>query len=1009
MATTIGALEIDLIANIARLQSDMNKATSTVDRAMGGISKAVGSAQNLLLGLGVGVSFSALIGQVNKAIGVLGDLDDMAQKTGSSVENLSRLQKVATQFGADFGAVDVAIGKLSKGLAGIDDAGGKTAKALNAIGISQQFVKDNDPSEVMIEVAKKLQNYQDGASKAALATDLFGKAGIELLPYLNDVADNVDRFAGVSAEAAAKAAKLQDDLGGLKVGFSELVDTVTIGILPAMTEFISKLNQVLKFKSLFSSVGGIEAKDYDKELANREEGLKSLQKSRDNLSKPTLANKINDFVFGDVGDLDRQITIFNDEIKALKELKVARDALNASPYVSPNSDKPALDYKGAEAEAKIESDRSAAASKAEAARKKQYEEALKDIQRQVDFEQDIQETVFKKQVDDAKELKEQQDKLTKEEYDNKIKYMDLLQKESDKRFEAERDAIKKIEDERLRAQERISDQFSQSLTDAIFRGFEDGKSFIKNFKDTLINSFKTLVLQPVIKFLVDSSGITAVLGALGGALSGNANAGEGGSASGSGGGIGGLFSSVKDFFGNGNSSFISAIEGFGANIANGMGGIRDVIGGFIGENAGAIADGFGYFGAVLALSQGKVATAIGTGIGTFFWGPIGGAIGGFLGGIVDSLFGGKDYDRFGSSVRGTLVDGKYKETSRGVVYDKDIGAGNALSDVTESYLLTLSGFANKFGELGTARAGSELYQRGKSKVTGANFGATINGEAIEIRIAQKDSSPKKVFDALVERIFGEGLAKGIQASNISEGVKKFFDGLTKKEDVANAIITLTSLSDALLDLPAVFNAVRNAIDTTSYTTTIDQLKAQFAATQTFVGLFYSEAEKFGIFSGQLSTQLESLNKVLPASREEYRAWVDSMNVVDAASRDQFNGLIALAPAMDQYFKLLEQQKEGINEVNKALADGLDANLYSTYANYASAQASTANGINASSFMGERSFTNQISTELIAETKALRAENVSIRTVLEAIAISTAKTAKIQKQWNDDGTPEERVI
>ena len=52
---------------------------------MDSINKAVGGAQKLLLGLGVGISFSALIGQVNKAIDTLGMLDDMARKTGTGV------------------------------------------------------------------------------------------------------------------------------------------------------------------------------------------------------------------------------------------------------------------------------------------------------------------------------------------------------------------------------------------------------------------------------------------------------------------------------------------------------------------------------------------------------------------------------------------------------------------------------------------------------------------------------------------------------------------------------------------------------------------------------------------------------------------------------------------------------------------------------------------------------------------------------------------------------------
>lgn len=54
---------------------------------------------------------NAAIDRLSNSINTLAKLDDMAQKTGSSVENLSRIQKTVAAFGGDFGAVDNAIAK----------------------------------------------------------------------------------------------------------------------------------------------------------------------------------------------------------------------------------------------------------------------------------------------------------------------------------------------------------------------------------------------------------------------------------------------------------------------------------------------------------------------------------------------------------------------------------------------------------------------------------------------------------------------------------------------------------------------------------------------------------------------------------------------------------------------------------------------------------------------------------------------------------------------------------
>lgn len=46
--------------------------------------------------------------------------------------------------------------------------------------------------------------------------------------------------------------------------------------------------------------------------------------------------------------------------------------------------------------------------------------------------------------------------------------------------------------------QKTSDSINQSLTDALLRGFESGKGFARNLRDTLINMFKTMVLRPTI-------------------------------------------------------------------------------------------------------------------------------------------------------------------------------------------------------------------------------------------------------------------------------------------------------------------------------------------------------------------------------------------------------------------------------------------------------------------------------------------------------------------------------
>ena len=138
-----------------------------------------------------------------------------------------------------------------------------------------------------------------------------------------------------------------------------------------------------------------------------------------------------------------------------------------------------------------------------------------------------------------------------------------------------------------------------------------------------------------------------------------------------------------------------------------------------------------------------------------------------------------------------------------------------------------------------------------------------------------------------------------------------------KTAVADAISTLVGLNSALKDLPAIFNAVRNAIDTTSYKTSIANLKALFDNTQSYVSLFYTDQEKFSTFTKQLQSQFSALNAAIPATRAGFRALVDSINVTDQATSSYFAGLVALAPQADAYYKVLEEGARTAEELARA--------------------------------------------------------------------------------------------
>lgn len=122
------------------------------------------------------------------------------------------------------------------------------------------------------------------------------------------------------------------------------------------------------------------------------------------------------------------------------------------------------------------------------------------------------------------------------------------------------------------AAKRMAEQIEDALTDSLMRGFESGKSFAENLRDTTVNMFKTMVLRPTIQAVVTgnfSGGGAGAAGGLGNATS-LLSAGQtiwSGFSAGLNGSIGNIVSSAGNLAGSQWLSSVGAGISGGANTA----------------------------------------------------------------------------------------------------------------------------------------------------------------------------------------------------------------------------------------------------------------------------------------------------------------------------------------------------------------------------------------------------------------------------------------------------------
>jgi hypothetical protein len=234
--TTKERVELETIdksaAVMRQIQGQWNQLRSSID-----------TVKNTLAAVGVTVGAGAMLALYHDVLKANAAMDDLSESTGSSVETLSGLSRVAKVGSTDFNLVTESMGRMIKGLKGADEEGQNAAAALAHLGVSAKNADGTfrDQGEVMVEVAQKLSMYADSGNKVAIVQDLYGKGAQKLLPYLKDLAEGTDRLNTLTGKQAAEAEAAEKNIRRLQLAFEDTRRELTIEFTPALSDFIEKL------------------------------------------------------------------------------------------------------------------------------------------------------------------------------------------------------------------------------------------------------------------------------------------------------------------------------------------------------------------------------------------------------------------------------------------------------------------------------------------------------------------------------------------------------------------------------------------------------------------------------------------------------------------------------------------------------------------------------------------------------------------------------------------------
>lgn len=178
------------IVGLGKKIKKVGKQTST----FGDTFKAVFGAQVLLGGLAKATqAIKGLVSSFDEVAKAGDQFDKMSKKTGVAVEFLSEFGHVANLAGSDINQVGGGLKRLARNLSDAQNGLMTAKRAFMDIGLEVQNADGSlkKVDDVILSVADRFANMTDNTKKAALAQELFGRAGADLVPLLNQGSDAI--------------------------------------------------------------------------------------------------------------------------------------------------------------------------------------------------------------------------------------------------------------------------------------------------------------------------------------------------------------------------------------------------------------------------------------------------------------------------------------------------------------------------------------------------------------------------------------------------------------------------------------------------------------------------------------------------------------------------------------------------------------------------------------------------------------------------------------------------
>ena len=238
MATSNQNLAFNVRANSRQFRREMGQVKSIAKSSAAAIAGT----------FGVGLGFYGAVSATRSLINNLDDIEKASKRLGVSTDFMQKLSFASERSGTSMSTVEKGVRRMQRVITEAGDGLTTYTRTLDHLGLKYEDLAGKSPEDQFKIIAARLNTITDASQKSALAQQMFGRAGAELIPMLTDyasLAGEIESSGNIINENQIKAAEaFKDSMTNLSTAIQAMIGNS--GLIQWLGDIVKSIEEINK-------------------------------------------------------------------------------------------------------------------------------------------------------------------------------------------------------------------------------------------------------------------------------------------------------------------------------------------------------------------------------------------------------------------------------------------------------------------------------------------------------------------------------------------------------------------------------------------------------------------------------------------------------------------------------------------------------------------------------------------------------------------------------------------